>query len=271
MRGTLDSARVAYVNHSASDFALMHVSCELYGDWFPPEIRRRGVPARGLAETSGTWGSPVSIATRRGTEFIGTAGSCPTSNTCLVVGGLFTGKRVSRDRDGIIRRWSGPARFQTHGFRPCLKVGLFYGLSCPTALLCVAVGEGRGLTKRLPSIAASATWSGGRWSSIGVLHGVMFGPEASNELLSICCLVPEPFDVYRHWGCRRFVQWQSCIPIHESTLADTSDLTAWRAGNGSGKTNTRRSCRHLDAAERRCEDRRSSRIWRSYLPAEPAA
>ena len=194
--GTLDSVCVAYVNHSASDFALMHVSCELYGDDFPPEILSAEFQTVARQETSGTWEAdrgawiaPV-VVPNSSVQLGAAPPRTPASSFWRSLHGV---NESVRDRDGIIRRVvPAPPRFHVPRLSPLLKGWSFNGLSCPTALLCVAVGEGRGsnqATSVYCCLCHVVGWKGGLF---GVLHGVMFGPKVATSSYPSAVSCPEP-------------------------------------------------------------------------------
>lgn len=136
-------------------------------------------------ETSGNWASPTTVPSPHGYGFIGYSVVCPTSTTCLAVGGLDVGENAypasATETSGV---WATAVRIPAPKLAPTYPQGAFTSLSCPSTTLCEAVGEMVANASGAPRIAAAVTWSAGTWSSIDLLHDVAPG---NTELSSVSC------------------------------------------------------------------------------------
>jgi hypothetical protein len=141
-------------------------------------------------ETSGSWSRPASLATSKGLDLLGLSIACPSASTCLLVGEL-EGPKVSypvasTDESGT---WSRPRRFGFPRLTPSTDGGTFDSIAC-NAGTCEAVGsftrsDGKGTE------GAAATWIGGSWSSVGLVHGIVGTRRSATSLLSsVACSAP---------------------------------------------------------------------------------
>jgi hypothetical protein len=142
-------------------------------------------------DASGPWSRPVSLASSGGLDFLGLSIACPSATTCLVAGELegtrVTFPVVSTDKSGT---WSRPRRFAFPRLTPSTDGGTFDSIAC-AAGTCEAVGsfsrsDGKGTE------GAAATWTGGSWSSVGLVHGIVDGgrPTSTSLLSSVACAAP---------------------------------------------------------------------------------
>ncbi len=132
-------------------------------------------------ETAGVWSAPVAIAPTKD-DFAAFGLACPSTSTCLVVGG--------RDRGGIAvspasiaetsGTWGAPRTLPIPRLTPLAIEGSLTGVACRSTT-CEATGLFLGVGPRsFGDTVGAATWTDGAWSSIGYLRSTP-GP---GELLS---------------------------------------------------------------------------------------
>ncbi len=127
-------------------------------------------------ETAGSWSEPVVVRSADG-RFQASALACPSPTTCLLVGriehGTGSAAAVATETDGT---WSTAVALALPRLSPVATSAYLSGLSCASALECVAVGAWQiplstsgAANAPLGSRAGAVTWSSGRWSSVGYL------------------------------------------------------------------------------------------------------